>query len=231
LERRLSAGCTSLDGLLGGGFGLGKVSLIYGEASTGKTTLALMVTARYLRSAPNGRAFYVDADRKLSTNRMTQILGDESDLLERLLVWRPDSFSEQTEIIERLTSFPSINSAHIVVDSITSLYRFEAGDAEKTFKANKSLNRQLGFLSEIAKASRSYVLLTGQVHGVPESETPQAEMVAQRLLRYWSDVILRLEMTPRAGIRQAVLEKPKTSDNICRFMLSDRGIEEAGSEW
>ena len=231
MEHRLSAGCASLDGLLSGGFGPGKVSLIYGEASTGKTTLALMTLSSYLKSTPNGRAFYVDADRKLSTSRMMQILGDNAELLRRLLVWRPSSFSEQTELIERLMFFPSISSAQVIIDSITGLYRLEAGDSERTFKANKDLNRQLGFLSEIANSYKAFVLLTGQVHGIPDSEAPQAEMVAERLLRYWSDVVLRLEVTPRAGIRQAILEKPKSDNNICRFMLSDRGVEEAGSDW
>ncbi|RJS79912.1 DNA repair and recombination protein RadB, partial [Candidatus Bathyarchaeota archaeon] len=38
---RISTGCTSLDDLLGGGITSGSITLIYGEAETGKTSLAI----------------------------------------------------------------------------------------------------------------------------------------------------------------------------------------------
>jgi len=41
---RIPTGCPPIDELLGGGFRFGEVSLVYGEASTGKTTLALSLS-------------------------------------------------------------------------------------------------------------------------------------------------------------------------------------------
>jgi hypothetical protein len=53
------------------------------------------------------------------------------------------------------------------------------------------------------------------------------EPVAQRLLGYWSDTILKLETTSIQGVRQAILEKPGEERRSCRFKLGETGIEEA----
>ena len=55
------------------------------------------------------------------------------------------------------------------------------------------------------------------------------EPVANRLLSYWSDVILKLETTTVIGIRQALVEKPE--GEACRFKLSDMGVTEVGRTW
>ena len=230
--RRISMGCRSLDEILGGGFRFGEVSLIYGEASTGKTALALSFIISHLRDSSEGIAFYVDADQRLPTNRLVQIAGiGVNHLLERLFVLMPQSFSEQTRIIEGMPWLLTRKSTPVVVDSITGLYRLEAIDAERTFAVNKELNRQLGFLSEMAKTKDAAVLLVGQVHSVPDSETPKVEPVAQRLLRYWSDTVLKLEMTLTPGVRQAVLEKPERTRKACRFRLSDSGVMDVERRW
>ncbi|MFQ6053730.1 MAG: hypothetical protein ACE5OO_05845, partial [Candidatus Bathyarchaeia archaeon] len=164
--------------------------------------------------------------------RLMQIAGRGGDrLLERLLVWRPRSFSEQSMVVEGVMGLLDGGATPVVVDSITGLYRLEAGDSERTFSANKELNRQLGFLSETAKTRGAAVLLTGQVHSVIGSDLPQVEPVAQRLLRYWSDTVLKLERAPTAGVRQAVLEKPEEHRRACRFGLGDRGLEDVRPTW
>lgn len=226
MEHRLPTGCPPIDEILGGGFQFGEVSLIYGEASTGKTTLALSCTVNHLNSDPHAKAYYVDSDQKLSTRRLTQIAGNDDRILKRLLIWKPHSFKEQTHLLEGLLDLLSQENTSVVVDSITGSYRLEAGNAKRTFTVNKELNRQLGFLAETAKVKEAAVLMVGQVHSILSSHTPQVEPVAQRLLRYWSDTVLRLETTSTKGTRQAVLEKPADPHRACRFSLGDAGLEE-----
>jgi DNA repair protein RadB len=231
MERRLPTGCASLDEILGGGFRFGEVSLIYGEASTGKTTLVLSCIANHLRSEQWAKAYYLDSDLRLSTRRLTQVAGGSDQLLERLLIWRPRGFTEQTEVIEGLLELLPQGNAPVVVDSITGPYRLVAGDSERTFTANKELNRQLGFLAETAKAKDAAILVVGQVHDVLGSQLPRVEPVAQRLLRYWSDTVIKLEMVSTQGMRQAVREKPADPHMVCRFMICERGLEEVKREW
>lgn len=227
---RLPTGCPPIDDLLGGGFRFGEVSLIYGEASTGKTTLALSCATRHLQADPWAKAFYVDSDGKLSTRRMTQIAGGDGDLLERLLIWRPEDFTQQTEVIEDVGELLTAENAPLIIDSVTGLYRLEAGDPQRTFRTNKALNRDLGFLSETAKSRKAAVLVTGQVRSIL-GDSPQVEPVAHRLLRYWSETILKLESTSIQAVRQATLEKPTEEPRSVRFRLADSGIEEVERPW
>jgi DNA repair protein RadB len=226
MERRLPTGFSPLDEILGGGFRYGAVSLIYGEASTGKTTIAISSLARHLERDPWAKAYYLDSDNKLSTRRLTQITEDPG-VLERLLIWRSMSFPEQGRTIESLPDLLPNGDIPVVVDSITGSYRLEAGSSTRTFRANKELNRQLGFLSETAKTRDSAILVTGQVHSILDRDPPEVEPVAQRLLGYWSDAILKLETTSIQGVRQAILEKPGEERNSCRFKLGETGLEEA----
>ena len=214
MERRLPTGFSPLDDVLGGGFRYGAVSLIYGEASTGKTTIAISSLARHLEGDPWAKAYYIDSDNKLST-----------------LIWRSMSFPEQGRTIESLPDLLPNGNIPVVIDSITGPYRLEAGSSAKTFRANKELNRQLGFLSETAKTKDSAILVTGQVHSILDRDPPEVEPVAQRLLAYWSDTILKLETTSIQGVRQAILEKPGEERRSCRFKLGEAGIEEAGKAW
>lgn len=223
---RLPTGCPPLDNVLTGGFRFGDVSLLYGEASTGKTTMAMNCVVNHLRSDPHVKAYYIDADQKISITRLTQIAGNESQMLERLLIWSPHSFSEQSKVVEGLLDFPNIDNSPIVVDSITGSYRLEASDPEKTFAANKELNRQLGFLSESAKTKNSAIIVVGQVHSIFGQDFPQVEPVAQRLLHYWCNTILKLETASTPSVRRAYLEKPAYPPRACRFMLGEMGLEE-----
>lgn len=227
---RLPTGCPPIDELLGGGFRFGEVSLVYGEASTGKTTLALSCITRHLQADPWAKAFYVDSDQKLSTQRMIQIAEGDEGLLERLLIWRPADFRQQTEVIEDMRDILPTASAPLVVDSVTGLYRLEAGDPSRTFRSNKELNRNLGFLAEAAKSRKAAVLVTGQVRSIL-GDTPQVEPVAQRLLRYWSETVLKLESTSIQAVRQATLEKPADEPRSVRFRLAETGLEEVERPW
>ncbi|MBC8497364.1 hypothetical protein H8D40_00115, partial [Candidatus Bathyarchaeota archaeon] len=142
----------------------------------------------------------------------------------------PTDSQQQPEVIEDTSGPRPASNTPLIVDSITGLYRLEAGDPRRTFKTNKELNRDLGFLSETAKAKQAAVLVTGQVRSIL-GETSQVEPVAHRLLRYWSETILKLESTSIQAVRQATLEKPTDEPRSVRFMLADSGLEEVERPW
>jgi len=217
---RVKTGLEPLDRLLGGGFPCGAVSLVYGEAATGKTSLCLTTAISHLAEHRAAKAVYIDSDGKLNTGRLTQIAEPRGEaLLRRLHLHTPLSFREQEETLEQL---PALDPRDLVVlDSVTGLYRVETVDEERTYRANKELNRQLGYISEMAGRSGAAFLLTGQVRSV--LETSQVEPVAPRLLSYWSSIILKLEKTPWEGMRQATLEKPISSPNAINIWITETG--------
>ena len=222
-KTRIPTGIPSLDNLLGGGFHSQAINLIYGEATTGKTTLSLTALFHHLSASPSAKAVYLDIDNKLNMARFEQIAQSQGrNLLPRIKLFTPESYLMQSDAFESLPEL--VEGDLLIVDSITGLYRGETEDAEKTFRVNKELNRQLGYLTEIAKTTEATVLLTGQVRSI--MDTRQVEPVAQRLLRYWSETILRLEKTAQPGNRQAILEKPEESKSPIILTINASGITE-----
>ena len=230
----ISTGCESLDKVLRGGIPLGKITLIYGAPSTGKTTLAMKVVLNYLNSeckVPHlhNRALYIDSDKKFSLERFSQIVGTSiKEVLERLLIFMPKNFVEQTRVIEGLDSFTSRDIRLIVLDTITSLYRERIANTGKIFPVNRELNRQLAHLKEYAESKGLGILLLSQVYSSLQPNTLPMEPVSSRLLRYWSDIILRLDLNHQPGVRTASLEKPRKDNIRCRFKLAPLGIIDMG---
>ena len=222
-KTRISTGIPSLDNLLGGGFHSQAINLIYGEATTGKTTLSLTTVFHHLSQQPSAKAVYLDIDNKLNAARLEQIASSQGrNLLPRIRLFTPESYSMQGDALENLPEL--ITGDLLVIDSITGLYRGETEDAEKTFRVNKELNRQLGYLTEVAETTGSTMLLTGQVRSI--LDTQQVEPVAQRLLRYWSETIIRLEKTALSSNRHAILEKPEESRAPIILTINESGITE-----
>lgn len=225
-QKKISTGSRELDRILGGGIPSNEVSFVYGEPGSGKTTLAMSVSARCLISDPASKVFLIDSDMKFNTERFLQIINGKDDYLKRLLYWKPSSFDEQVSLIQILPE-KIVSGDLVIIDSITGLYRLELGDPEKTFAENKELNHQLGLIKEMAETKEVTVILTGQVRSVIDSALPQVEPVAPRLLRFWSDYIIKLENTSIPAVRQAILEKPK--GGVCRFGIGITGITEVES--
>ena len=212
--------------LLGGGFPLRQISLLYGEASTGKTILSMQCALEMARK--NFRVLYVDADQSFSAQRLERLVGGP-ELAERIVLFRPEDFKDQVEIVENLENVLTKTPALVVVDSITGLYRADNGGSGKIFARNRELNRQLAHLNSLASRFTLWVLLTGQVHSAPSGGEWLVEPVATRTLKHWSDLILRLRQTPKTDVRDCILEKKngvEVSGSHSLFRIGEDGIEE-----
>ncbi|MCW4049829.1 MAG: hypothetical protein NWE89_08845 [Candidatus Bathyarchaeota archaeon] len=221
---RISSGVQSLDHLMGGGFMAGAINLVYGEATSGKTTLAVTTILSHLKANRASKAFIIDSDNKLNTARLTQMAESRGlGLLKRIHTYIPASFKDQEETLE---SLPVLEPLDIVVlDSVTGLYRGETGDETQTYQINKELNRQLGYITEVANKTGAAFILTGQVRSI--LDTSLIEPVATRLLGYWSSMVLKLDKTPTPGFKQVTLEKPTVKPNTIKVAITETGVTEA----
>jgi DNA repair protein RadB len=223
-QDKIETGIESLDELLNGGLTCGKLNLIYGEATSGKTTLALTITTNHLAERKAAKCVYIDSDNKLKMDRVVEIAGyRNSSILNRFHLFIPYTFKEQEETLEHL---PRLEPSDLVVlDSVTGLYRPETGGEEQTFRVNKELNRQLAYMAELAETSGACFLLTGQVRSILDYN--QIEPVSPRLLSYWSSFIIKLEKTPFSSVRNLVLEKPNRPGNVITVEVTDEGMRES----
>jgi len=206
LPSYIPTGCISLDKLLGGGFPTEAVSLIYGEAETGKTSLAVQCAVNCARRG--SKSLFIDTDGTFSYERLSQIAEyDYQKISPLLIIMRPTTFKEQSNAIDQIEKVITNKFGLIIVDTATSLYRLELDDTKETYAANRELNRQLAVLTQIVKTRGVAALVISQVRSVPFGETVEMRPVATRVLNYWSDVILDMKQTGQTRVIKVLREK------------------------
>lgn len=153
---------------------------------------------------------------------MTDTLG--GDTLQRMLILRPSSFSEQTYVVESLERYISRGVVLVVLDSVTRLYRAELSETMDSFGVNRELNRQMAYLSKTAKNLDLSVLTISQVRAF---DRRGLEPVAGRVLRFWSSIVVRMELTGKPDIRRITVEKNTVTGRKGAFMakITAKGLE------
>ena len=217
--------CQAIDELLGGGLEGGTLLLIYGEAETGKTTLALQLAVSC--AGMGHKALFVDCEGTLRAEKVEALAGGDPEILEKLVIARPESFEQQGELIDRLEQFARAGLRMVVIDTITGLYRRELAGGAAAFALNRELTRQVATLAQVVHEHELAAVMTSQVRARPEAE--EVEPVANRVLKFWADVVLRLKLTGQPGLRIAELEKgPRPVGPPARFFrIAEEGIVDA----
>ena len=226
--QKISTGCRTIDKILEGGIPFESVSLIYGEAETGKTTLAIQCA---INCAGKGyKTLFVDCDSTFSTKRLSQMASEKfKEIAELIILMKPNNFREQTLVIDQLTDYITKNFGLVIIDTITTLYRAEIAEfPEKTFELNRELNRQMALLAQIAKTQKIAVLMTSQVRSVFNEAHVSIEPVATRVIKFWADTIIVMKPTENPGIIKAILEKSpkKVQPLACHLKIGETGIHE-----
>jgi len=229
LDKFIPTGCRSVDKILGGGVAPSKVTLIYGEFGTGKSSFVIQCAVQI---GKDGRdTLYIDPDKSFSATRFSQIAGDESrELSKHIFLLQPRNFTELCGLVENLADYQTNQMALVAIDGLTSLYRLGLSNERDAFRLNRDLNRMMATLSEFAASSRMAVIVTSQVSEkiVNERGLNRLEPVAHRVLRHWARVILNVKTTSRTGVRSCHLEKPvrPESEALAYFALTDEGISD-----
>jgi len=224
--RTVPTGCGGLDKLLNGGLQPGNVSMVYGEAETGKTSLAIQCAVNATRLGC--KAIFIDSDGSFTPRRLAQIAShDLNEVAPKITLVQPTTFQEQALAIDRLDQYLTPQVGLIVVDTITSLYRAEFDKSkEKMFKMNRELGRQLANLAQIARTRKIATLITSQVRNVFLEGSVTTEPVATRSLKFWSDTVLNLRPADHRNTIKAIVEKhaQRTGPNSCYLSIEENGI-------
>jgi DNA repair protein RadB len=217
--QRIPTGSVSIDRALEGGLNAGSVTLVYGEAETGKTTLAVQCAISCARHGY--KTLFVDCDGTFSARRLSDVASVRlKKIVDFMIVMRPESFREQTAVIDRLSEYVTRGFGLVVVDTFTSLYRLRVAESpNKTFELNRELNRQAACLAQTARISKIAVLATSQVRSIMNDADMGVEPVGTRVLRFWADTIVLLKPSEGVGLIRAVLEKTSKMVRPSSFAL------------
>ncbi|MCL2567732.1 MAG: recombinase RecA [Alphaproteobacteria bacterium] len=171
----ISTGSLGLDIALGiGGLPKGRIVEIYGNESSGKTTLALHVVAEAQKKG--GVCAFVDAEHALDPSYAKK-LGVQID---DLIVSQPDSGEQALEITDTLVRSGSIDV--LIVDSVAALVpkaelEGEMGDSHMGLQA-RLMSQALRKLTSSVSRSNTLVIFINQVRmkigvmfGNPETTT------------------------------------------------------------
>jgi recombination protein RecA len=197
----ISTGAISFDAALGvGGFPRGRVIEIFGPESSGKTTIALQVTAEAQRGG--GMAAFVDAEHALDPGYAKKLGVD----VDNLLVSQPDYGEQALEITEALVRSNSIDV--LVIDSVAALVPKaeldgEMGDSHMGLHA-RLMSQALRKLTGTVSKSRTCLIFINQIRekigvmfGNPETTT------GGRALKFYSSV--RIDIRRIAAIKEGDL--------------------------
>ena len=226
LLQKIPTNCKMLDEALEGGFPIGEVSLIYGEAETAKTTLAIQCAVNCARQGC--KTLFMDCDGTFSARRLSQIASmDTEKAAELIILVRPKSFKEQALVIDQLTSYITKGFGLVVIDTVTHLYRMEVAEKpEKTFELNRELNRQMALLAQTAKTQKVAILVISQVRSVFDEAYVDVEPVATRVLKFWADIIVAMKPTENPKIVKIALEKKAkmVQPFTCHARICENGL-------
>jgi DNA repair protein RadB len=217
----LPLNCPALDGLLGGGIETGCITLLYGEAGTGKTNLCLVLASSVARQGR--KVVFVDTEG-VSMRRLEQISRQDADsVTKNFLVFEAHSFKDQDTMIDKAIKLTesSLDIGLVVVDSMTMYYRLS--DKEEERQERRSLANQSAKLLTLARKKGVAVLLTSQVF--LDIERGIVEALGGNVLHHNAKSIIRLE---RAGIgkRRATIMKHRhlAEGRSAEFYLTESGI-------
>lgn len=132
---RLPTGVFPFDLSLGGGFPMGRLSLIWGLESSGKTNLVLLAIAQGQALYPDKKAVFVDAEHAYDPKWALSLGVD----VEKLIVVHPDYAEQAVDMLEAFLYATDVFC--VVLDSIAALTtqnEIESG-AEKQIVGGASL--------------------------------------------------------------------------------------------
>jgi RecA/RadA recombinase len=226
---KISTGCKYIDSKIGGGISPENVCLIYGEPETGKTTLAIQCAISC--GLQNYKTFFVDCDNTFSTKRLSQLSGEKFDqVAEQIILIKPKDFKEQIAVIDRIQEYTAKNFGLIIIDTLTSLYGAKVSEISgKAFSVNRELNRQLAILAQTAKIRKIPVIITSQVRAVFDEQIGTVAPVANRVLKFWTDIIIAMKPTSTHQTIMAVLEPTRETpkEATCYVQIGETGISDS----
>jgi len=217
----LSTGSKTLDDLLEGGFEGGAITLLFGEAGSGKTNICLQVAS--MVAAAGKKVIYIDTEG-VSLERLQQIAGDSyEDVMKNILFFEPHNFDDQEKFVDKAVKLAesSLEIGVMILDSATIHYRLTRNDEEKGVR--KSLSPQLAKLLSAARTKDIPIILTSQVYTDIEKGT--FEPLGGHVLLHNAKAIIRLDKVG-TNTRRAVIIKHRHLEEGRRadFKMTKNGV-------
>ncbi|MCI8466403.1 MAG: DNA repair protein RadA [Lachnospiraceae bacterium] len=210
-EERISTGMEELNRVLGGGLVSGSLVLVGGDPGIGKSTLLLQVCRNL--AGEGHRVLYISGEESLRQIKLrAERLGDFSGELSFLCETSLDIISEV--IVEEKPEM-------VVIDSIQTMYREEAGSAPGSVGQVRESTQTL---LRIAKEYNIAIFIVGHV-------TKEGTMAGPRMLEHMVDTVLYFEGERNVPYRilRGVKNRFGSTNEIGVFEMRGSGLSEVAN--
>ena len=205
-QKRISAGMSELDRVLGGGLIRGMVVLLGGDPGIGKSTLLLQAADTL---AADGVILYVSGEESASQIKMrADRLGMKNDI---------DVLCE-TDLDQIIDEATNTRCSVLIVDSIQTIISEESAGAPASVSQVRAATARL---TRYAKETGVIVLIVGHV-------TKDGNIAGPRVLEHIVDTVLYFEGDRHEGLRllRAVKNRFGSTNEVGVFEMGDGGMRE-----
>lgn len=221
-DKRISAGSSGLDALLGGGLGCGYVTDFYGARSTGKSQLCFQLALN--NSASGNNSLFIDILGSFRPERITQMAEaknlDPEKLLQRIFVMRCLTLGQQMQVPRKVVEFLNNNGANLlIIDDISNNFLSSKVDATN-IQVRSLFARHIHEISHLAMEQTLSIAMTNGVRAKPGEGSKEVREVFSQVT---SKVIVeRIKLESRGRFIVAT----RADGRINGFTITESGISD-----
>ncbi len=235
--KKLTTGSKALDSLLGGGLETQAITECYGAYGSGKSQLAFQLAINVQLPEDvgglNGGAVWIDTEGTFRPQRIVQIAEarglDPKQILKNIKVARAYSSDHQILLAEKIPELINngFNAKLIIVDSLTSLFRYEFVGRGTLAERQQKLNKHIHTLQRIADRYNLVVYVTNQVMARPDvffGDPTQA--VGGHIIGHASTFRIYLRHSKGEKRVARLVDSPYLPEGEAVFKITEKGIED-----
>ncbi len=220
---KIGVGCPSLDALLDGGIESGCITLLFGEAGSGKTNLCLQLARNVVQAGR--KVAFIDTEG-VSLERLRQICGEDyGRVLPEVLFTAVHTMAEQEKAVAKACKLAETTPevGLMVLDSATTHYRLRSSEAARE-EERHALARQITGLMSPARRRDIPILVTSQVY--TKLDTGQYTPLGGHMMSHNAKDILWLEkVAPQWRLATIMKHRHLEEGASSKFRLTARGLE------
>ncbi|WP_287582660.1 ATPase domain-containing protein, partial [Candidatus Borrarchaeum sp.] len=209
-----------IDRLLEGGLHTGEVTTVFGEAATGKSTLAYQSLINVAKMEHS--TIYIDTEHKFNTRRIAQI-DDKTDVSDFIALFQPETFTQQIQYLKNLKALLNERPFKLlIIDTISNLYRLESCSIEKSIALRRLLEQHLARIYCETRRYSLFTLILSQVRSFKGKTTP----IGEDCLYAYSRKLVELRKGLINNKRFAILRKGRSNmiDESLPYVITEKGF-------